>query len=393
MAGFVMLIGLSLLFLIFLITESILYNRKIRQVPLRITVSGTRGKTSIARSLAAVLRADGRRILAKTTGSEAMYILPDGSLEKIRRKGLTTILEQKRLMAKAVDLGVECVITEIMSIHPDNHRVETMKLIRPGITVLSNFRADHTDVAGESIREISELFAHDIYPGSVVIIPESGVNEFIIKEIDQKDARLLTAGTGICRDLNLEEPLLQKHIQTNLDIVVAVARHLGIPDETIRKGIPETRRDIGQPEIFRLHDKNRKIWFVNAFAANDPVSTRQIMVKIREILSPEITAEPEIIGLLALRSDRGERSHQWLDYLNAEGEQLFHRVYVSGVHSPIFARKLKNCEKLISKKPDAITSQIIDSTQRDILVFGIANIHGLGKDLINFWRQPTTDNR
>ncbi|MCX6225585.1 MAG: hypothetical protein NTV01_12680, partial [Bacteroidia bacterium] len=111
----------------------------------------------------------------------------------------------------------------------------------------------------------------------------------------------------------------------------------------------------------------------------------QLIMKTREILASEITIEPDITGLLALRSDRGERSRQWLDYLKAEGKDLFSRIWVSGIHSPIFTRKLKNCERLIAKNPEMITRHIIESTKDDLIVFGIGNIHGLGMELLNHW--------
>lgn len=389
MAGFLILTGLSLIFLTFLIAESIRYTRKLKKIPLRISVSGTRGKTSIVRMLASVLRAHGIRVLAKTTGSEAMYILPDGVLEPVARRGQATILEQKKLIAKAVRLKADCLITEIMSIHPHNHQVETHKLIQPGITILSNFRPDHTDVAGESIREISDLFIHDIFPGSTVIIPAEEINDFILSGIRQKKARLLTAAGGSDETVDLPATIRQMHMAPNLDAVITLARHLEIPDATIQNGILETRMDIGQPEIFRLHHANRKIWFVSAFAANEPLSTCLVMEKIRSRLAPEMTSEPEIIGLLALRTDRGERSRQWLDYLKADGLNLFSRIYVSGIHSPIFARRLKNCIRLKTSRPEQITRLITDSSHGDILVYGIANIHGLGTSLITHWR--TTD--
>lgn len=402
MTGFLLLLGLASLFLIFLIAESIVYNRRLKRIPLRITVSGTRGKTSIVRTLASVFRAHGIKVLAKTTGSEAMYILPDGSLEEIRRKGLTTILEQKRLIAKGVKLNVECVITEIMSIHPDNHKVETYKLIKPELTILSNFRPDHTDVVGESTHEISELFVNDIFPGSKIIIPEEELNEFILKGIQQNRAVLITTKTGISNELNLPESVYEQQIPANLDTVITTARYHGIPDEIIIRGILDTQLDIGQFGIFRFDSPDRKVWFVNAFAANDPVSTLQLIQKTSEILAPEITDNPEIIGLLALRSDRGERSRQWLDYLQPEGPGLFSRLYVSGIHSTIFARKLKNCERLTNQNPEQITRHIIESTKRDIMVFGIANILGLGRELIDYWssrdlipdtRHPLSNNK
>jgi len=386
MQGFLLLIGLSLLFLIYLSAESFVYTRRIKRINLRITVSGTRGKTSIVRTLAAVFSEHGVKTLAKTTGSEAMYILPDGSSEPVRRKGLTTILEQKKLITRAVDLGVECIITEIMSIHPDNHKIETHKLIRPSLTILSNFRSDHTDVTGDSIREISELFVNDIFPGSTLIIPDNEINDFITAGIGKNRARLVPAKAGISRELKFSDPVYLHHMQDNLDCVVTTARYLGISDPTIIKGVENTPLDIGQLEIFRYSTNGRKVWFVNAFAANDPLSTRQIIEKTITILAPEYSVTPEIVGLFSLRSDRGERSRQWLDYLKRDEPPLFNRIFVSGIHSHIFTRKLKNCQTLTSKNPAEITRLLLGSTPLDAIIFGVANIHGLGEKLITYWK-------
>lgn len=386
MAGFLILLALTAIWMFGLITESKTLNRRINQIPLRITVSGTRGKTSIVRTLASVFRENGITVLAKTTGSEAMYILPDGTTERISRKGQTTILEQKKLIRKASQLKVKCIITEIMSIHPENHTIETNKLIRPGITILSNFRADHTDVAGESPEEISELFLHDIFPASTVFIPEMEINDFIRKGIENRGAELIPASENMCGTLDSIEELLAVHIAENLDAVYAVSKHLGISKEQIEQGIRSTQLDIGQATLFRWNENGRKVYFVNAFAANDPVSTRQIIRKTISVLAPEMDENPEIIALLSLRTDRGERSRQWLNYLLRDGSDLFHRIYVSGIHSPIFSRKLNNCETLNSSNPEKITRQILESSTGNLIVFGIANIHGPGMDLLNYWK-------
>ena len=55
------------------------HRRHLRAVPVRIHVGGTRGKSTTTRLIAAGLRAGGRRVLAKTTGSQPRLILPDGS--------------------------------------------------------------------------------------------------------------------------------------------------------------------------------------------------------------------------------------------------------------------------------------------------------------------------
>src|SRR5437660_10097702 len=75
------------------------HRRNLRAVPVRIHVAGTRGKSTTTRLIAAGLRAGGRQVLAKVTGSEPCLILPNGSEEIWPRRGPASVGEQKRLFA------------------------------------------------------------------------------------------------------------------------------------------------------------------------------------------------------------------------------------------------------------------------------------------------------
>ena len=84
------------LLVIYLLAERLILNKKVRRIPLRICVTGTRGKSSITRLIAASLREAGFAVLARTTGSKPVVILPDGEEEEIRRRGSPSILEGNR---------------------------------------------------------------------------------------------------------------------------------------------------------------------------------------------------------------------------------------------------------------------------------------------------------
>ena len=60
------------------VTENMLHRRALERIPIRILVNGTRGKTTVTRTIAAALNAAGIRTYAKTTGSAARRIDPDG---------------------------------------------------------------------------------------------------------------------------------------------------------------------------------------------------------------------------------------------------------------------------------------------------------------------------
>src|SRR5512137_3000987 len=90
-----------MLFLLFLVWERVGLSRSHRRIPLRIAVTGTRGKSSVVRLLASILKEDGRKVVAKTTGSQAVILMPDGSQIELDRSVTPSILEQKRLIHEA----------------------------------------------------------------------------------------------------------------------------------------------------------------------------------------------------------------------------------------------------------------------------------------------------
>jgi len=217
------------IFLLYLVIERILLNRWTNSIPLRITVTGTRGKSSVVRLLAAVLREDGKKVLAKTTGSEAKYILHDGSESVVHRRGLPSIMEQKKFLRKATNLQVDCLIAEIMSIHPENHHVETQQILKPNLVVITNIRQDHIDAMGKTKDEISAVFCLDIPEKSIAFIHEKENNFAFQNAIKNTQGELILAGRNDSSVLlNQSNDKSQIKFAENFDLIFKVANYLNI---------------------------------------------------------------------------------------------------------------------------------------------------------------------
>ena len=83
------------------VMEKWYHRRNLKGIPIRIMVNGTRGKTSVTRLIAAILREAGIRTWPKTTGTQAAWILPDGSEQEYRKKRPVNIREQIPFIKKA----------------------------------------------------------------------------------------------------------------------------------------------------------------------------------------------------------------------------------------------------------------------------------------------------
>jgi poly-gamma-glutamate synthase PgsB/CapB len=380
----VLLLTLVAIGLAYLVLERIRIDHHRKTVPLVIAVTGTRGKTSVTRMLASVLRESGRRVLAKTTGSEAALIMPDGSEREIRRRGRPSIIEQKHVIRLGAQLGADAAVVEVMSIHPENHLVEARQLLKPSLVLATNFRVDHTAALGETRDAVAASLALDVPPGARVFVPQDESLPAFRAAVRERGGKLIEVAAG---SASAEVGSFGE----NRDLVYAAARSLGIDDRTIRKGIGRARGDIGSLRIWRYQPPNSQIpcFLVNAFAANDPEST----VLIHEAVMATLHTDSErCVGLLSLRPDRGDRTLQWLKALREGFLDRFSHLYVLGLHAPALAWRLKRfddvarIEVLRDSRPAEIT-QTAASGIREAggVVFGFGNIGGPGEALVAHW--------
>jgi poly-gamma-glutamate synthase PgsB/CapB len=376
-------------FLLYLVYERITLDRLRRSIPLVIVVTGTRGKSTVVRLLASVLRESGRVVLAKSTGSQAQYVLPDGSTETVKRRGMVSILEQKKTLRKAVELGADCLVAEIMSIQPQNHAVESRDILKPNIIVLTNIRRDHTEAMGANTTDIAKVLQHAFVEGTeVFLLPES---MGLIDPSEIRDMRLnltLVPSSSSTPASDTHGASAATQFSENIDLVVAVARKMNIDDAAIARGLQKTVHDIGRFRIWRVRIKERAFFVVSGFAANDPESTSLVLDKTRRLLGG---ATGRITGLLSLRADRPDRTVQWIEALRSGFSKEFKRLYVLGGHANVVRRKVTDAVVLGSQPPEEIMHVIARSVGENDVVFGFGNIAGAGEQLVAFWQREGTE--
>lgn len=126
------------------VTENMLHRRALERIPIRILVNGTRGKTTVTRTIAAALNAAGIRTYAKTTGSEARRIDPDGTETEYRAENRpVSIMEQLPFVRLAVRGKAQAIVVECMAQRIENQFLMADKLIRPQYVVITNAYVDH----------------------------------------------------------------------------------------------------------------------------------------------------------------------------------------------------------------------------------------------------------
>jgi len=374
-----------------LVLEKALLARRRGQIPLRVCVTGTRGKSSVTRLIAAALRASGRKVLAKTTGSKPTLILPDGSEREILRSGPATVLEQKEVLALAARLGADALVAEMMSIGPECLTVESHKILRPDCLVVTNARLDHEEEMGRTREAVAESLSAAIPEGCTVLVPEKECFPVFEAKAAVRKSRLIKVVSG------KEEALSPDFdFPDNVQLALAAAAHLGVDRETALRGMAAARPDFGALKIWSLVSPvSGRVWnFGSLFAANEPDSTRLALDRLRERLS---FRGRKAIVLLNLRADRASRTRRWLSALRSGFFSGFDRVVFIGEQAPALGRlrfartpDVPGVDAIPGRTAAKVMSALWPMSGEDTVVVGAGNIAGVGRELVELWEKEGT---
>lgn len=379
-----------ILYLLYLAWERIALSRSRRRIPLCIAVTGTRGKSSVARIIASIFREAGQRVFVKTTGSQAIIQSPDGSEIDLDRSIPPSILEQKQLVRQAARGKAGCLVAELMSIHPENHYVESRRILRPDVVVITNVRRDHTEAMGETEDAIASVLSLGICRGSEVFLPAGEDRSAFRAEAQRCGAKLVAVASGSSAAVLQGAPDLSRfEFGENLDLAVAVGKRFGIAPPKIIEGIRKARQDVGRLRVwtYRPAGAGPSLYLVNAFAANDPDSTFRVLHMVSNAL-PSVAGN--IIGVLNLRSDRVPRTVQWLAFLKNGNFQTFRRLFVTGGSCGWFRRKLPGVSVLKPGAPEAMMEAVCAAVPDPAIIFGFGNVKGSGRLLLEYWSRIGT---
>ena len=378
--------------MIYLIAERSKITKHTKKIPLRICVTGTRGKSSVTRFIAGCLREAGMSVLAKTTGSKPCLIFPDGEEKDIERLGNPSILEGKKVLRLAAKSKFHAVVMEMMSIRTESHYSEAIHMIKPHIMVITNIREDHLTEMGPRKEDIARCFASAIPKRSAVFVPEEEI--YLVFEEKAKDiqARIIPVPKdqpGM--DEKWRARLPANEFGQNIRLAKAVAEFLEVDQEKACRGLLRARADFGSLKIWKIDSgAPSKTWYlVSAFAANDPESTKEVLDKLEE---KDLFKKRKRIGLFNFRSDRGERTIQWLKALKDGPAFPFDALVFIGEHARAMKTRLEKHTKaeiliLNTKKPEKLMTQIFPIGGEEAVLVGMGNMGGMGQLLVDYWAQ------
>ncbi len=240
-----------------------------------VTVGGTNGKGSVARTLGSCLRHDGRSTGLYT--SPHMYRLGervrvDG--EQMRRKRIRGFVERVRptveemisegeaptffetTTAMAFDefarREVDVAVLEVGM----GGRLDTTRVAESDLSAVTSVALEHTDVLGDTVEEIAWEVSHIVPEEGACVTAAEGEALGVVRSMaDDRGASLRAIGGEVGVDTRgregleqrvtveardryeLRTPLLGDHQARNVGVAVALAEELGVSEDAVHEGV------------------------------------------------------------------------------------------------------------------------------------------------------------
>jgi gamma-polyglutamate synthase len=361
------------------------HRANLAKLPLRISVNGSRGKSTITRLLTGALAEGGYRPLGKTTGTEPKLLFGwSGEDEDIRRRPEgPNIAEQRSVVRRAVKEEADALVSECMAVDPEYQLTFHAEMVDVNLLVICNALEDHLDEMGPTAADVAEVFAASIPAGGkVVVTPEPHLPTYR-EAAEQRGAELVVADPA-----SVTEEQLRGHqhlvLPDHVALVLAITRDLGIPDDLSLRGMRNAPADPYAMRVTEIGDASDPAFFVNGFAANDPASTLAVWDHIadRDLPSDRLTV------IVNCREDRMDRTQRFasdvlpklpIDTLIVTGRQTRPILQAANGAGAIEVRELVDLT-------DRTAEDVIDALEGTLsrrIVYGIGNLHGGGAELVS----------
>ena len=368
--------------------ENWAHRRRLSKLPIRIHVNGSRGKSSVTRLIAAGLRAGGIVTCAKTTGTLPRVILPDGRELPVYRPMGANIIEQIRVAAVAHAAGAQALVVECMALQPTFQWLSESKLVRATHGIITNIRPDHLDVMGPDETAVAQALCGMVPHKGALYSAESTVRQPIVEACQDRDSRCVFVEPKAIAEVTEADlaPFRYRAHPHNVALALRVCADLGVDRQTALSGMWAAAADPGALTEHRIHFFGREIMFLNGFAANDPVSTRELWESALE----RHADYPIRVALFNPRADRADRTlqlargyAQWTPgqymALMGTGTFLFAR---SAVQAGVDSSSLMFLEDM---RVDEIFERLVSLAKKPLLVVGMGNVAGQGLELVQYF--------
>ena len=376
-----------LVMLMIWVLENARHQRNLKSISIRIHVNGTRGKSSVTRLIAAGLRAGNIKTLAKTTGTLPRIIDENGLEIPVKRPHMVNIIEQLKIVDFMRQRSPKAIVMECMAVMPEYQYICERHMVRSTVGVITNTRFDHIREMGPSIENIALSLCNTLPPKGIAFTSEQKMLPLMQKAADKLKTKLVCVKDEQVSPEDMSGFDYLEH-PDNVRLALSVCMHVGIDRETALKGMHNAFPDVGAMKIFRFRKNGRRMYFVNALAANDPDSTYEIWQRVDQMFHDRV----QVIILLNTRADRYERTVQLLEMCK---KIPFDQIALTGqkqeavINDAIRLRITReNLIPLNNKQPEEIYETLKAKTALTglTIIYAIGNMGQGGLEIADYYR-------
>jgi hypothetical protein len=234
--------------------------------PIRILVTGTRGKSGIARGIKEVLCACGIRAWAKVTGTEPLSLTPHGNYRIIRHSGAH--VEEMRWWLQTLPKDAEAVILENNAVSCDLQHL-AYRWLKPTLTIWTNAYHDHEELWGIEKSEAVKALAKGIPPrGRVLCGPDVYEDHLATKTLQNKGCEVIPVVISSSAPLEI-----------NKSFIKAACHLLGVTGTELEEALEKLKPGPYDFAVHQVGASPKMLAF--AFSANDLESTHNLWQSLK----------------------------------------------------------------------------------------------------------------
>jgi poly-gamma-glutamate synthase PgsB/CapB len=359
-----------LILLIYLAVEYIRLAKSLQRIPIRILVTGTRGKSTMVKIIHEMLRQSGQKVFAKTTGDQPLEHLSDGKTRIILRHAPASIIENISILRGWVKESPEALVMECMALQPENQRSLSTQILKPNYILISNIRLDHAEVMGHKLDEMATTILECVTKNASILTTNQ-----VAESLRQFGKPL----ESIC--IAKPKEFLEKFanipsqiVDQNWSLIKTLADQLKIDPSITYRSFYEIHSSMGAKVCIEIPALNYSFW--NLFSINDHQSTAMFIDYSQENKN---WGNQKII-LFNNRSDRPLRTKYFAELVLQEFPENI-PIWITGSGKRfarnVFRRKTLSPDSIILMNPKEVLDKLKSKFEMPAIIYGIGNFYGM----------------
>jgi poly-gamma-glutamate synthase PgsB/CapB len=329
-------------------------------------------------------------------GEEVIVAPMPGKILKINvsegdtvQEGDTIVILEAMKMENEIVAGSGGKVKKIhVAVHPETQWVSEHKIVYSTIGIITNIREDHQDVYGPDLQDAANSLKSTIPNNGILVTADR--NFF---SLFQKQAERLNTKTILVEPENINFPKDEKSenifFKENVAIALQTGQLLNIEENICWQGILKAKPDPGALTIYKLRINEKRLWFVNAFAANDRESILLIWEKVKQLLPEKVINSPKF----AILNNRGDRITRIIQFTRILSKEIaVEHIFLVGQNT-----RLSNNQLIQNGYParqitpindldniNYVLQQISQFIEEEGMVYGLGNTRGFGLKLMDY---------